>query len=172
MNRRRADTLIAAVLADIAVFATIAEDDHRLALQGRFHGRLDAQQGGVVKRSLAAIGQIVNRLVEPLPVGRVIEDQARVVAECDDSDRVIGTERLQIAARGRLRLRQRSISHAAAGINHQYAGEIEIVIGDVLYAGDLRPFRQIAADGEVLDIQAGNQLFARVEDAGVDRHLR
>ena len=158
MDRRGAYAFIAAVLADIAVFAAIAEDDHRLALQRRFDGRLDAQQGRVVESGLAAISQVVNRANQPLAVGRVIQDQPGIVAESDDGYGIVRTQRLQIAARGRLRLGQRLIRHAAAGIDHQYAGEVQIIIGDILDAGDFGLARQVPANGKILDIQARNQL--------------
>ena len=152
MNRRGAYAFIAAVLADIAVFAAIAEDHHRLALQRRFDSRLDAQQGRVVESGLPAISQVVNRSNEPLAVSRVIQDQARIVAESDDGYGIIRAQRLQITARGRLRLGQRPVRHAAAGIYHQYAGEVQIIIGDIFHTGDLRQTRQIPPNGEVVDV--------------------
>ena len=172
VDRGGADALVAAVLADIAILAAIAEDDHRFPLQRRLNSGLDTQQRRVIQGGLAAISQVVDRADQALAVGRVIHHQADITAETDDGDWVVRAERLQVAARGRLRQRQRLVRHTAAGVNHQDAGKIQIVIGDILDAGDLRQADQVSADGKILGLQSRNQLPARIQYAGVDRHLR
>ncbi len=162
MNRRRAYALIAAALADIAVFAAVAQDDNCFALQWRFIGELDTAQRGIVECGFAAVGEGVYCRIEPLAVGRVIDNQPDAGAESHDGDRIIRTKRFDITPGGRLRLRQRLIRHTAAGIHDQYTGEFQIVIGDVYYVGDLREASQVSADGEVFHAQARDQLLAGI----------
>ena len=171
MNCSRADALVAAALADIAVFAAIAEDDDRLALERRFNGQLNAAQRSVIERGLAAVGQIVYGGEQPVAVGRVIGDLPDAGAEGDDRYRVIRLKRFNITASGRLSLGQRPVGHAAAGIHDQHSSEIQVIVGDVLDIADLGQAAQVAADGKVLHAQAGYQPFALIEYAGVNGDL-
>ena len=171
MNRGRANALVAAAQADIAVFAAIAEDDHRLALQGRFDGKLNAAQRGVIKRGFAAVGQIVYRGEKPFAVCRIIDNLPRLRTEGDNRDRVLRFQRFNIIARGRLRQVQRNARHTAAGINDQDSSEIQVIIGDVLDTTDFRQTAQVAADGKILHIQVGFEPLALIENAGVNGDL-
>ena len=157
--------------ADIAKFAAVAQDHHRAARAGRAAGDLNAQVCGVVKRGLPAISQAVDGAQQPVAIGRIVHDEDRFAAEGDDGDRVLRAQGAHIA-RGRLfGFSYGAVSHAAAGINDQDAGECQVVIGDVLHSGNARQASQFAADREIADAQARNKLTAAVEDAGVDVHL-
>ena len=171
MNRGRADAFITTVLADISIFAAITEDNDRLALQGRFDSQLDAAQRGVIERGFAAVGQVFNGGVEPLAVSREVNDLAHVCVEGDDRDRIVRLERLNIAARGRLRLGQRPVGHAAAGVHDQHGGEIQVVVGDVLDIADSCQALQVATNEKVFHVQARHQPFALVQYAGVNDNL-
>ena len=167
VDGRGADALLAAVLADIAVLAAIGEDYHRLSLQRRLIGDFNGAQGGVIKRRLPAVSQVLELREYQRAVGCVIDHQAHAIVKGHQGDRVIGTEGVQIIARGRQRVRQGLVGHAAAGINHQDAGESQIVIGDVLHPCDRCQARQIAANREVAHLQTRNQLPAGIQYAGV-----
>ena len=168
MNGRSADALLARVFADIAVFAAVTEDDHSFALERGFIRELNSAQGGVVQRRLSAISQVFELSEKDRPVRRVVDHQAHAVIESNEGDRVIRTQGIQVTARGRQRFRQGLVRHAAAGINHQDAGESQVVIGDVLDARDICQAGQIATHGEVFHLQPGDQLPAGIQDAGVN----
>ena len=171
MNGRGADALFAAMLADIAILAAIAEDHHRFALQRRFVGDFDRAESGVIKRCLPAIPEVFELLENEGAVGRIIDDEAGAIAECHQGDRVIRAQGVDVAAGGRQRFRQGLVRHAAAGIDDQDSRESQIVIGDVLNATDIGQAGQVAADREVIHRQAGDQLLAGIEDADVDGDL-
>ncbi len=172
MNGRGADALLAAVLADVAVLAAIGKDHDCFAVQRRLIGDFNGAQRGVIERRLSAISQVLELSENQRAVGRVIDHQAHTIVKGNQGDRVIGTEGVQVIARGRQRVRQGLVGHAAAGINDQDAGESKLVIGDVLHARDRCQARQIAAHREVVHIQARDQLAAGIQNAGVNSDFR
>ena len=171
VNGRGADGILTAVLTDVAILAAIAEDHHRLALQRRLIGDFDGAQSGVIEGCLPAISQVLELRENQGAVGRVIDHQSHLIVESNQGDRVIWTQSVQIIARRRQRVRQRLVGHATAGINHQYAGESQVVIGDILNPRDCCQVCQIAAHREVAHFQARHQLTAGIQNAGVNGNL-
>ena len=118
MNGRGADALLARMRANTAVFAAVAEDDHRFAIERRFIRKLNRAEGGVVERRLSAVSQVFELSENDLAVRRVIDHQAHTVIKGNQGDRVIGSQGLQVIPRSRQRFRKRLVRHAAAGVNH------------------------------------------------------
>ena len=171
VDGRGADAFIAAVLADCPIFAAIAKNDDSLARQGRLVGEFDAAQGGVVQGGLAAVGEIVDHVVELSPIGGVMDNLTHAGVKGDDGDGVVGTQGVYIVPRGGLGLGQWAVRHTAAGINDQHAGESQAIVQDVLHIGDLGQTGQVAADGKIADIEARDEFSGRVQNAGVDGDL-
>ena len=146
MNGCGADALLARMRADSAVFAAVTEDDHRFAIERRFIRKLNRAEGSLVKRRLSAVSQVLELSENCLAVRRVIDHEAHTVVKRNQGDRVIRTQGVQVIARSRQRFRQGLVRHAAAGVNHQDAGESQVVISDVFHPCDIRQARQIPAN--------------------------
>ena len=170
LNRRRVNAFFAAVAADIAIFAAIAQDNDRLARQRRRKGMLNAQTIGVIESRLPAGIKLINHLNQPRLVSGVINQDLKSRVKDNQRHSVIGPQRANIASRRRLGLLQRPPAHAAAGVNHQYTGKRQAVVGDILYPADGGRVGQIAANAKIVRLQPRNKLAAGVQHADVDRH--
>ena len=170
LNRRRVNAFFAAVAADIAIFAAIAQDNDRLARQRRRNSMLNAQTIGVIERRLPAGIKLINHLNQPRLVSGVINQDLKIRVKDDQRHSIIGAQCANIASRRRLGLLQRPPAHAAAGVNHQYTGKSQAVVGDILHPADGGRVGQIAANAKVVRLQPRNKLAAGVQYADVDRH--